>query len=186
MASPSDAPEHQHTEHDGHPDNDPRTEHPQPWDEDRTGRILARLDQLEELFRRRLLDDRAKVEFVAELKERSELDDRVMQSRLLRPLANRLVAIVDRINSWDGEPDPLAASAGEEIMDVLEDFGVETIDTVGQIDPSVHRVVKQVPHAAPRGTILDVHRYGITLDGRVIRAADVVVSGGAPVTEDGG
>lgn len=150
-----------------------------PRELDSSNRILGRLDELEELFRRRLLDDRAKVDFVAELKERSEIDDRVIQSRLLRPLANRLVGIVDRINSWDGAPDPLAVSAGEEIMDILGEFGVETIDIAGRVDPAVHRVVKQVPSDSPRGTILGVHRYGISLDGRVIRAADVVVSSGS-------
>lgn len=152
---------------------------------DPSDRILGRLDELEALFRRRLLDDRAKIEFVAELKERSELDDRVIQSRLLRPLANRLVGIVDRIYSWDGEPDPLAMSAGEEIMDVLEEFGVETIDISGRVDPAVHRVVKQLPSDSPRGTILSVQRNGITLDGRVIRVADVVVSVGDRDVEGG-
>ncbi|MDV8003001.1 nucleotide exchange factor GrpE [Rhodococcus sp. IEGM 1408] len=148
--------------------------------EDLSRVILARLDGLEELFRRRLLEDRIKADFVAELKDRSEIDDRVIQSRILRPLASRLLGIIDRIDTWDGDPDPLAVSMGEEIADVLEEFGIDLIPTRGLIDPSVHRVVSKRADAAPKGTILATERRGIVLDGRVIRPAEVVVASGEP------
>lgn len=140
--------------------------------------ILTRLDELHELFRRRLLDDRTKTDFVAELKERSEIDDRILQTRLLRPLAMRVIGVVDRVDAWDGEPDPLAASVAEELIDVLEEFGIETVSTDGMVDPLIHRVAAIHPDNSPRGTILSVRQRGLTLDGRVIRPADVVVSGG--------
>lgn len=140
--------------------------------------ILARLDELQELFRRRLLDDRAKADFVAELKERSEIDDRVLQSRLLRPLALRIMGVIDRVDSWDGEPDPLAASVAEELIDVLVEFGIETVTTEGMVDPQIHRVAALQPDNAPRGSILSVRQRGLTMDGRVLRPAEVVVSGG--------
>jgi molecular chaperone GrpE len=63
-------------------------------------------------------------------------------------------------------------------LDVLEKSGVSQVDPVGQpFDPQLHEAMAMVesPDAEP-GSVLDVMQKGYTLNGRLIRAAMVVVS----------
>jgi molecular chaperone GrpE len=150
--------------------------------------IAQRIGELTELFRRRLLNDARGNEVVAELRNRSALDETLLVGRVLRPIAMRLVSVVDRVDNWDGDPDPLAASARDEILQILEDFGIDEVDTDQGFDPRIHRVQAKVPSPEPPGTIVGCHTRGFQLDDRVLRPAGVVVADvpeGVPVPTDG-
>ncbi len=57
----------------------------------------------------------------------------------------------------------------------LEALGVEIERPAGLVDPSRHRVVEARPSdSTPAGTILEVVRVGVRLEGRSVRDADVV------------
>lgn len=143
-------------------------------------RIAEDVASLRELFARRLADDRLKRELLTDLRERSTVDDRVIVSRLLMPLALRIASVIDRVDSWVGTPDPLAESVAEELCAVLADFGVEEVGSTGAADPSTHRIVGAVEAGdITPGEIASVRRRGYVLDGKVLRPADVVVAAAA-------
>jgi len=58
-------------------------------------------------------------------------------------------------------------------------FDVERIDAVGeQFDPHKHEALSQMPSDEPEGTVINQHCAGYTLNGRLIRPAQVLVSSG--------
>lgn len=140
-------------------------------------RLAEDLASLRELFARRLADDRLKRDLLTDLRDRATIDDRVIVGRLLTPLALRIAAVIDRIDSWVGTPDPLAHSVAEELSVVLADFGVEEVAVTGAADPSAHRIIGAVEMAdLAAGDIVEVRRRGYVLDGKVLRPADVLVA----------
>lgn len=63
-------------------------------------------------------------------------------------------------------------------LSVLEKHGVQCIDPVGEpFDPQVHEAMTMVPsHHAEPNSVLEVMQRGYLLNGRLVRAAKVVVS----------
>ena len=61
---------------------------------------------------------------------------------------------------------------------VLEDHGIEIIDPVGEtFDPELHEAMSMVPSPDhDKNTIINVFQKGYLLNGRVVRAAMVVVA----------
>ena len=56
---------------------------------------------------------------------------------------------------------------------------VNPVDT--EFDPNLHEALSQQPsETVPEGNVLQVVRIGYTLNGRLLRPASVIVSGGAP------
>jgi molecular chaperone GrpE len=74
----------------------------------------------------------------------------------------------------------------KQLQDFLASCGVETIDATGQhFDPNVHEAIAQEQNAEiPEGFVVRQLRKGYKLRDRLIRPANVVVSKGAPVSED--
>ena len=66
----------------------------------------------------------------------------------------------------------------QEFVRVLQNFGVERMHSQGaKFDPNLHEaVIQEEDDSVPHETILDELRAGYTLNGRVIRAAQVKVS----------
>ncbi len=63
-------------------------------------------------------------------------------------------------------------------MDTLEKAGVAAVQPVGEpFDPNLHEAMAMVPHPdAEPNSVIDVLQTGYTLNGRLVRAARVVVS----------
>jgi len=58
-------------------------------------------------------------------------------------------------------------------------FDMERIDAVGeQFDPHKHEALSQMPSDEPEGTVINQHCAGYSLNGRLIRPAQVLVSSG--------
>lgn len=129
--------------------------------------IKQQLDELLDLFRRRLLDDKAKNALIDDLR-------RQIEPATQAPMFRELLHIVDRSSDPDND---LAASLGEEIVAVLGRHGVTAIPTDGAFDPKLHRVVEaRVTEDLPPGRIIKVIRPGYRIDSLVLRPAMVVVS----------
>ena len=62
----------------------------------------------------------------------------------------------------------------------MKNFGVEVIDPQGQaFDPNVHQAISMIPsEAVASNHVLQVMQKGYLLNGRVVRAATVIVSAG--------
>ena len=69
-----------------------------------------------------------------------------------------------------------------QLKEFMSSSGVEVIDAVGaKFDPNLHEAVSQEEDAsAPEGTVIRQLRRGFRLRDRLLRAAMVVVSKGAP------
>ena len=67
------------------------------------------------------------------------------------------------------------------LLDVLQKNGVSELDPVGEkLDPELHQALSVIPSPdAEPNTILHVAQKGYLLNGRVIRAAQVIVADGA-------
>jgi len=75
-----------------------------------------------------------------------------------------------------------------EFRKVLEQSGAEVIDAPeGTVfDPMCHEALSMVPHASvPQGQVVSQFRKGWRLGGKVVRPAQVIVSGGAPAPAEG-
>lgn len=131
--------------------------------------VVQRLDELTDLFRRRLLQDRVQAQAVEAL--RAQADD-----LRLAPLCRELILLLDRI---DASEDDFARSLGEELEEILAHYGLERIPAAPSLDPAIQRVVSTRPDAgAKEGAVLEVVREGYALNGVVLRPQHVVVASG--------
>lgn len=150
----------------------PETEH-----EVGLGDVVERLDNLADLFVRRLADDRARRAAVEELSERLRQAELGPFRQYLHPLVHGLALVLDRLDRYDG-PDPeFAASIRDELLDLLERQGVRQIEAANGFDPTAHEAVevRQDPEAAP-GAVLEVRRAGFAHGPWVFRPTQVVVN----------
>ena len=74
---------------------------------------------------------------------------------------------------------------GNQLRSALANQGLKEINPVGQaFDPNLHEAISQQPSAdTPEGQVLQVVRVGYMLNGRLLRPASVVVSGGPSTGE---
>jgi len=102
-------------------------------------------------------------------------------------IINRLFPIVDNfdmaLEAMEKAEDKAAVMDGirlvqKEFHRVLEDNGVERIKTVGEMfDPNIHEAVTAVDtEEEPDGRIVEEVRPGYTLNGRLLRAPQVIVA----------
>jgi molecular chaperone GrpE len=69
----------------------------------------------------------------------------------------------------------------KDLLAAFERHGVKRIEPKGEkFDPNLHMAVAQAPGSAPAGFVLDCAQPGYMIGDRVLRAAMVVVSTGAP------
>lgn len=118
-------------------DNDSRTQS----DDDPLGRIEQRLDELTDLFRRRLMDDRDKRRLIEAAAERAKEAEQGPFRQYLHSLVVGIAMVVDRLDAYQGDDQQLVASIREELLDSLARQGVVPVAADGPIDPRVHDVV---------------------------------------------
>jgi molecular chaperone GrpE (heat shock protein) len=139
--------------------------------------LVRRLDDLADLFVRRLADDRARRVAVEELSERLRQAELGPFRQYLHPLVHGLALVMDRLDRYDG-PDPeFADSIRDELLDLLARQGVREVDASGEFDPSTQEAVevRHEPDASP-GAVLEVRRAGLAHGPWVFRPAQVVVN----------
>lgn len=110
-------------------------------------------------------------------------------------LARDLLVIVDdlerTLQSADTATDVQAVASGvrivyEHFLKVLADKQITPIEATGApFDPGLHEALLQQPSDAhPAGTVIQELQRGYQMHDRVIRAARVIVSSGAPATPE--
>lgn len=137
--------------------------------------IETRLDELTDLFRRRLFDDRDKRRMIDEAQERARAAEAGPFRQFLHPLVAGLALMIDRLDSYQG-PDPdFAASIRDELLDVLSRHGVVPVPSAGPVDLTRHEVVAVEGPVVPDGPmeITRVVRRGFQHDDWVFRPAQV-------------
>jgi len=182
-------------------DKEPRTEGAQHTDDNRDAAqgaasgdvdtspaaLLERLEKLEEQaehYRDQALRSQAEAE---NIRRRATRDVENAHKFALEKFAAELLPVLD---SLEKAVEVAAESEGAEsiaegvelslklFLSVLEKHGIERIDPTGEpFDPQVHEAMTMVPseHAEPN-SVLEVMQRGYLLNGRVVRAAKVVVA----------
>lgn len=129
--------------------------------------IKENIHYLQDLFVRRLNEDKQKSEVIRQLQELSTF-------AVIEPFLSDMLLILDRI---DGSEDDFARSIREELFDVLNRRGLERIDTAGKFNPAMHKAVRVIEdNSADDLSIVQVSRNGYTFGGKLIRPAEVVVT----------
>lgn len=147
--------------------------------------IYSELNQLKDLFKRRLLDDKVKAQVISELS--AKLDD-----QRLVPLCREFILLLDRLeanmnhhNEPDFDSSGFIRSVHEEILVILGHYGLEPIQTSLLYDCSKQKIVSMVDDLqTPDMTVVRSVRTGYTHNGTVLRPEEVVVSKSFEVQED--
>ncbi|MCB9794581.1 MAG: nucleotide exchange factor GrpE [Alphaproteobacteria bacterium] len=153
--------------------------------ESELGEARARVTQLSESSAKALSDRDATIERV----RRQAEQDKVFAHE---PLVRALVPVLDDFDralaATDADAHPLSAGVRMvrgHLEKALARHGVTLIDALGQpFDPGAHEAVDiQVSADHPPDTVIRQWSRGVHLNGRLVRAAQVVVSA-APVARD--
>lgn len=149
--------------------------------------IVRRLDELADLFTRRLADDRARRAAVAQLTEQLRQAELGPFRQFLHPFVHGVALVVDRLDRYAGADPEFAASIRDELVDLLERHGVREVPVADGFDPASQEAVEvRREPGAPPGAVLEVRRTGFAHGGWVFRPAQVVVNADEPAPgEDG-
>lgn len=139
--------------------------------------VARQLAELSDLFRRRLLEDRAKNETILALRQHLQAREELDTGAAFDAVFTETLLAVDRLASEDASAE-LAASVATEILEVLGRRGLRALPSEGRADPTIHEIVGQeAGHPDVEvGEILEVRRRGYTLGDRLLRPAQVVVA----------
>lgn len=139
--------------------------------------IVDKVEDIESLITRRLLEDKAKNSLIEELKQyliyRQDLD----KGEKFAPFMKQILQVVDRIESSEEQSDFLTSIA-EELLQVLSLNGLQVVDNSGTIDPSMHEVVNTVAvtNEQSENNIVEVLQKGYMLNNRVLRPSKVIIA----------
>lgn len=101
----------------------------------------------------------------------------------LLPVVDNLERAIKAAKENGGAGDPLIQGVDltlKQLIGILEKFGVQRMDTVGQpFDPASHQAVSQIQSATiPKQHVAEEYQKGYRLHDRILRAAMVGVSSG--------
>lgn len=139
--------------------------------------IVDKVEDIESLITRRLLEDKAKNSLIEELKQyliyRQDLD----KGEKCAPFMKQILQVIDRIESSEEKSD-LLTSIAEELLQILSLNGLQVIDNSGMIDPSMHEVVNTVAATDEQSenNIVEVLQKGYLLNNRVLRPSKVTIA----------
>ena len=139
--------------------------------------IVDKVEDIESLITRRLLEDKAKNSLIEELNQyliyRQDLD----KGEKFAPFMKQILQVIDRIESSEEKSD-LLISIAEELLQILSMNGLQVIDNSGMIDPSMHEVVNTVAvtDEQSENNIVEVLQKGYLLNNRVLRPSKVIIA----------
>ena len=139
--------------------------------------IVDKVEDIESLITRRLLEDKAKNSLIEELKQyliyRQDLD----KGEKFAPFMKQILQVIDRIESSEEKSD-LLTSIAEELLQILSLNGLQVIDNSGMIDPSMHEVVNTVAATDEQSenNIVEVLQKGYLLNNWVLRPSKVTIA----------
>ena len=148
------------------------------------GMLSEQLGSLTDLFKRRLLDDRAKQSAIDDLQARLTRAEKAASATAVKPLVEALSLVIERLQSAEPSVD-LVTSISNELEYVLESVVDVTTISAAPGDP-VDRLRHEVSAALGEGTDLHVAelvRVGYEKDGVVLRPAKVKAVRVASATE---
>ncbi|HEY9078637.1 nucleotide exchange factor GrpE [Magnetovibrio sp.] len=105
--------------------------------------------------------------------------------RVADNLGMAMMMVTDEARQADKNLDNLCVGIDmtmKELLNIFESYGIKPVAAEGQpFDHNVHEAVQQVENTeVPKGTVMQVLRGGFTLQDRLLRPAQVIVSTGGP------
>ena len=139
--------------------------------------IVDKVEDIESLITRRLLEDKAKNSLIEELKQYLIYRQALDKGEKFAPFMEQILQVVDRIESSEEKSD-LLTSIAEELLQVLSLNGLQVIDNSGMIDPSLHEVVNTVAvtDEQSENNIVEELQTGYLLNNIVLRPSKVIIA----------
>lgn len=141
------------------------------------GQIYQELQELKDLFRRRLLDDRVKAAAMGQLSEDNQRLNKTIQDMQFISMIKEMILVCDRIES-NKDADDFAWSIRDELLEIMNRREVKPIADAVNFDPAIHNAVRVVApeEGQTSGQIVYTQRTGYTHGNKILRPADVVVA----------
>lgn len=138
--------------------------------------LAEKIDDLADLFRRRLLDDREKQRAFDALYEQLLDTRRLAEGEIVGPLARRLFSVIDRLDA--AVDNSLADSIADELVEVLSMHGIDELQPGNeQFDPTTQEVGSVVKGDQTHGVLVRaILRRGWRCNDRILRPTVVSVS----------
>ena len=137
----------------------------------------AEIDELTDRYKRMMAE-------FENYKKRSAKDRETLYNSLIGDIVTSILPVVDNLEkAVDAKTDDTSYQDGvklvqKQLLDILERYGVKTIETVGKtFDPSLHEAVSSVQDPDKNAQeIVQEYRKGYKIGNRVIRHSMVVVA----------
>lgn len=142
--------------------------------------LKLRVEELTDLFRRRLLDDRDKARTVATLQSELEYAREGIRKQVIEPIIRQLILVLDRIDRHrlaNGSNTTFEASIAEEILEILGQYGVTRLDHFDVFDPRLSESIRtqNTRDVKQEGRVASVERSAYLWSGELLRPAAVEV-----------
>lgn len=125
-----------------------------------------KLSNLQDLFVRRLSEDKQKTEMIRTL-------EAGVNFTFIEPFLSDIILLLDRLDKIDDE---FIESVRDELLDIIGRRGVSKIVVTSKFDPSLHKAVRVIENdGIDTLSVTRIIRNGYVFSGRVIRAAEVEV-----------
>jgi len=132
--------------------------------------IKQQIADLQDLFVRRLYDDKQKAALIDSLEEKASF-------AYVEPFLSDVILVLDRLEKARPENQKFALSIAEELYEILNRRGVERIKVTQKFNPALNKAVRvENDDTAETPIVVRIIRNGYTFSDRVIRPAEVVVA----------
>lgn len=132
--------------------------------------IKQQIADLQDLFVRRLYDDKQKAALISSLEEKASFV-------YIEPFLSDVILVLDRLEKARPENQEFASSIAEELYEILNRRGMERINVTQKFDPALNKAVRvENDETADTLRVEQIIKNGYTFSGRVIRPAEVVVA----------
>jgi molecular chaperone GrpE len=138
--------------------------------------ISQQLNDLQDLFKRRLLDDKLKTAMHETLAQQLQLSQATAEQRPFEPLFKQLLLAVDRLEQGPASQE-LSNSVVDELIQVIENWGCRRIGEEANFNPKFHEVTETLAthNQTEHGKIHNVIRPGFLIGERVLRPSKVSI-----------
>ena len=146
-------------------------------DEELQKKTFEEVAALKDLFLRRLMDDKVKMAAIAQLKERNDALQRLLDEKAITSIVRDILLVCDRID-MQGDVSDFVQSIKEELLEILARRDFYAIPDSDTFDPSIHNAVGTEVETTenPEKSIIRTVRKGFMLRDQVFRPTDVIVA----------
>lgn len=147
--------------------------------------LMESMESLNDLFKRRLLQDRQKQEMYDKLYAELETARKAADAVQSLPLLRDLMHVLDRFDRYQGSDAEFVDHATQELLELLRRQGVEPIalQVGAPFDPAICEVIETqlVEDEAWHSLVLQIVRRGYRQGERVLRPAHVILAQSGPL-----